>query len=101
VVASDTAPVREVAEDGVSAVLTDFFDHQLLAQRIAEVLDRPAAFTAMRARARAVAEERYSLARLLPRQLQLLSDILRFGRPRDSGELPSVAAGKPTATALP
>jgi glycosyltransferase involved in cell wall biosynthesis len=101
VVASDTAPVREVAEDGVNAVLTDFFDHQLLAQRVAEVLDRPAAFTAIRARARAIAEERYSLARLLPRQLRLLSDILRYGRPGDSGEPSAVVAAKPSATALP
>ncbi len=100
-VASDTAPVREVAEDGVNAVLTDFFDHQLLAQRVAEVLDRPSAFAAMRARARATAEERYSLARLLPRQLQLLSDILRYGRPGDPGELPAVAAARPAASALP
>src|SRR4029077_20655085 len=32
IVASDTAPVREVAEDGRTALLTDFFDHEALAR---------------------------------------------------------------------
>ena len=92
VVASDTSPVREVVEDGRNALLTDFFDHEALAERVSELLDRPKAFTDMRARARRTIEERYALAKLLPRQLQLLVDIVKYGRPAESAELVTTAA---------
>ena len=39
VVASDTAPVREVIVDGHNGMLVDFFDHHGIAKRIARVLD--------------------------------------------------------------
>jgi glycosyltransferase involved in cell wall biosynthesis len=39
VVASDTAPVREVIVDGHNGLLVDFFDHHAIAKRIARVLD--------------------------------------------------------------
>jgi glycosyltransferase involved in cell wall biosynthesis len=39
VVASDTAPVKEVIEDGYNGVLTNFFDHDALAETIASVAD--------------------------------------------------------------
>jgi glycosyltransferase involved in cell wall biosynthesis len=58
VVASDTLPVREVIEPQTHGVLTDFFDSQALAERVAEVLQAPEQASAMRqaARARVVAQ---------------------------------------------
>jgi glycosyltransferase involved in cell wall biosynthesis len=38
VVASDTAPVREVIVDGANGVLVDFFDHQEIASSVIKVL---------------------------------------------------------------
>jgi glycosyltransferase involved in cell wall biosynthesis len=38
VVASDTAPVREVIVDGANGVLVDFFDHQGIARSVSKVL---------------------------------------------------------------
>ena len=98
VVASDTAPVREVMEDGRNGVLVDFFDHRALAERVNEVLDYPAAFAERRALAQCTIEERYALAKLLPRQLQFLADIVEYGRPGDSMPVvqsPATAMGLP------
>lgn len=38
IVASDTAPVKEVIVDEVNGLLVDFFDHQTIAKRVSEVL---------------------------------------------------------------
>jgi glycosyltransferase involved in cell wall biosynthesis len=38
IVASDTPPVREVAEDGKTAFLVDFFNAEALADRVSDVL---------------------------------------------------------------
>ena len=40
VVASDTAPVREVVQEGVNGFLCDFWDHEKMAQKLADVLAR-------------------------------------------------------------
>ena len=46
----------------------------------------------MRARARRTIEERFALAKLLPRQLQFLMDIVKYGVPGESaGPVKSVA----------
>lgn len=70
VVASDTAPVREVITDGETGVLTDFFSPDLLSRRILDVLARPD--PARVARARALIEARYALDVCLPRHVRLL-----------------------------
>lgn len=60
-VASDTAPVTEVIEDGINGLLVDFFDHERLADRVAEVLADPARYQALRNTARTTIVERYDL----------------------------------------
>jgi len=50
------------------------------------VLDQPAAYAGMRAEARRTIVERYALAKLLPRQLQFIMDIVNYGRPSDPAE---------------
>lgn len=61
VLASDTAPVREVIEDGRNGLLVDFFDTEGLAQRAAEVLARPGDFAALGAAARQTAVEGFDV----------------------------------------
>jgi glycosyltransferase involved in cell wall biosynthesis len=41
IVASDTAPVREVITHGETGLLVDFHDHEALARQVIEVLARP------------------------------------------------------------
>ncbi|KAA3651806.1 MAG: glycosyltransferase [Proteobacteria bacterium] len=52
VVASATAPVQEMITDGDTGLLTDFFDTDRLARRVAGALADPQAHTSIRARAR-------------------------------------------------
>lgn len=70
VVASRTAPVTEVIEDGVNGLLVDFFSPQEIADRVEEVLNHPTQMTAIRVKARETIQERYNLAQLLPQHLE-------------------------------
>lgn len=62
-VASDTAPVRELIEPGEHGWLVDFFDAEALAQTVAQALDDPAARRAMGRRARERIVAQYDLRR--------------------------------------
>jgi glycosyltransferase involved in cell wall biosynthesis len=71
VLASDTAPVREMIVDGENGLLVDFFDVDGLARRALEVLRDPSAFRTLGERGAAFIEERYSLRVTLPRMVAL------------------------------
>ncbi|WP_295578420.1 glycosyltransferase family 4 protein [uncultured Lamprocystis sp.] len=74
VVASDTAPVREVVRDGENGLLTDFFDTGRLAERVTECLANQTALAPLRERARQTVVEGYDLnAHCLPTTLALLT----------------------------
>ena len=75
VVASDTAPVREVVRDGENGLLVDFFDTAALAERVCEALARPDAFAELRANARRTAVQRYAASKLVPLRAQLLEAV--------------------------
>lgn len=72
VVGSDSEPVREVLEDGVTGLLADFFSPDEIAGKVAHILDDAALAAHLRGNARKVAVERFSLDRLLPRHMTLL-----------------------------
>jgi len=75
-VASATAPVQEVIEDGVNGHLVDFFDTDALVERIGRALNDPAAQAPLRAAARATVVGRYDLKRhCLPQGLALLKRV--------------------------
>lgn len=76
VVGSDTAPVREVIEDGVNGLLTDFFDAPKLADRVISVLEDPEAFAGMAAAGRQTVVQRYDLQSVcLPQYRRLLDEV--------------------------
>ena len=73
VVASDTAPVREVIEDGRNGLLTGFFDAPAMAARVADVLAAPGDYAALSAAARATVSNGYDLKSVcLPQLLEFL-----------------------------
>lgn len=76
IVASDTAPVTEVIEDGVNGLLVDFFSPTQICDRVIEALDNPNQMAIIRDRARQTILERYDLANLLPQHLQWVKDSL-------------------------
>jgi glycosyltransferase involved in cell wall biosynthesis len=70
IVASDTAPVREVVTHGDTGVLVDFFDSAALAAQVVRLLDDAAERARLGANARARVRQRYDLRRVcLPAQL--------------------------------
>lgn len=73
VVGSDTGPVREVIQDGVDGLLTDFFDVAALAHRVVSVLDDREVWAGLGAAARQKVVAGYDLQKIcLPGQLRIL-----------------------------
>jgi glycosyltransferase involved in cell wall biosynthesis len=71
VVASDTAPVREVISDGHNGLLTDFFDPTALAARVADALENRLGMAALKEQARQTIVDRFDLHGVcLPKALQ-------------------------------
>ena len=71
-VASNTGPVQEVIEHGRNGLLVDFFDHQALAETMAEALARQQELQPLRQAARQTVVDRYDLRRVC------LPDMLKF-----------------------
>jgi glycosyltransferase involved in cell wall biosynthesis len=77
VVASSTAPVKEVIRDGENGLLVDFFDAKAIAGKVESVLGELKRHEALRALARLTIEERFDLQRnCLPRQIALVESTL-------------------------
>jgi glycosyltransferase involved in cell wall biosynthesis len=75
IVASDTAPVREVLDDGVSALLADFHSPSAIAACIARALDDRRGAVRLATAARRAAEEHFALEHILTKQLQLIESL--------------------------
>ncbi len=71
VVASDTAPVREMIEHEKNGLLVDFFDIEGLVGTASKVLDSPREFKYLGQAGSQMIHERYSLEVCLPQILQL------------------------------
>lgn len=80
IVASDTAPVREVITDGVEGRLVDFLDTEALAAALIDGLAHPQAMAPLAAAARARVRRDYDLTRVcLPRQIALVESFAPEG----------------------
>lgn len=72
-IASNTAPVREVVQSGRNGLLVDFFSPAAIAEGMVSVLDKPEQMQPLRAQARRDIEERFDLERIaLPRLISLV-----------------------------
>jgi len=72
VVASDTAPVREVIRLGENGLLVDFFDGARLVDAVGKALNDPSGMQAMRRAAKESVKERFALEACNARYLELL-----------------------------
>lgn len=84
-VASDTAPVREVVRDGENGWLVDFFDANAIAGRVASVLEDPGAMDALRIRAGQFVHAHFSLQDGVRRYRMLLGLDASHDRGRGDG----------------
>ncbi|MBU6268889.1 MAG: glycosyltransferase [Sphingomonadales bacterium] len=75
-VASDTAPVREVIQHGANGLLFPFHDGDALVRTVSEALDDAERGARLRQAARATVVERYDLRDCLRQQLQLVERLL-------------------------
>jgi glycosyltransferase involved in cell wall biosynthesis len=79
VLASDTAPVREMITPGVNGLLCDFFDVEAWAETANRVLDRPQEYRPLGAAGVEMIQTQYSLDVCLPRMLELYEEALSGG----------------------
>jgi glycosyltransferase involved in cell wall biosynthesis len=85
VVASSTAPVKEVIQDGVNGLLTDFFDPASLADRVTEVLGSPKKYLQIGTNARNTAVDAYDLkTKSLPAQIALVTAVVTGILPKNN-----------------
>lgn len=90
VVASDTAPVREVVRHGENGFLVDYFDHAALAGQVIQALDRGAALDPVRRAARQTVVDRYDLKTIcLPAQLDIIRSLARGEKPQPTTDIPA------------
>ena len=77
IVASDVPPVREAMQDGVTGVLTDFFDPAALADKVADVLARPGDYAHLGPAARTSVVARYDYETICrPEQIRQMNSLL-------------------------
>ncbi len=80
VLASDTAPVREMIQHEKNGLLVDFFDIEGLAKTASQVLDRPQDFKHLGQAGCDMIQSRYSLDVCLPRMLELYQEALQAAK---------------------
>lgn len=86
-IASNTAPVAEVIQDGYNGLLVDFFSPTDIADRVDEVLEHRDRLADLRASARKTILKHYDLATLLPQHIQaLLGGLQKTGKPFSSAK---------------
>src|SRR5262249_40602977 len=77
VLASDTAPVREMIQPGVNGVLFDFFNADVLAELASQLLDRKEEYQVLGQQAAAIIRQRYSVDVCLPKMVDLYESVRR------------------------
>jgi glycosyltransferase involved in cell wall biosynthesis len=81
IVASDTAPVREVMTHGETGLLVDFHDHEALARQVIEVLSAPGDFAHLGSAARQHVIDTYDFeTKCLPEHIARINSLVPRAR---------------------
>lgn len=76
IVASDTAPVKEVIQDSCNGILTDFYNIDLLTQKINSVLEEPEKYSNIRMLARKTIKNNYDKNILVKKHIEILQKFI-------------------------
>lgn len=76
IVASDTAPVKEVMQDKYNGLLVDFYDIDGIVNAVNKLLDKPEKYELLRENARETVVKNYDLKTLLPKQIEFLKSVV-------------------------
>ena len=77
IIASDTAPVKEVMKDGYNGILTDFYDIDALVKKVNMVLDNRNDFNELTVNARKTIVDNYDIKDLLPKEVEFFKSIAK------------------------
>lgn len=77
VLGSSTPPVKEIIQDGVNGFLADFHSPQEFAEKAYEILDNQEKLQHIRYAARETVIKNYALQNLLPKQVQIITDLAK------------------------
>lgn len=77
ILASDTAPVREMIRNGENGVLFDFFNVDALAELANQLLDRKAEYQVLGQQGAELIREKYSVDVCLPRMVEMFETVRR------------------------
>lgn len=77
IIASDTAPVKEIIKDGVNGILTDFYNTDELVKKVNDVLDNRDKYNKITQNARNTIIENYSLNDMLKRQIKFIKNCMK------------------------
>lgn len=87
VIGSDTAPVREVIQNGVNGFLVDFFSPVNFAQKVSECLDHKSDMEAIRIQARKTILSHFKYEDCLEQHIQLIQNLAKGKFPSSGGRL--------------
>ena len=76
VMGSNTAPVLEVIEDNYNGLLTDFFNVNMLVEKIEYAMENKEKMKEIRQNARQTVIDKYDLKKVLPQQIKILTSLL-------------------------
>lgn len=74
IVASDTAPVKELISDNFNGILTDFYDIDKMCIKINNILDNPDKYNHLSINARSTIIEKYGLHTMLKKQIDFIQN---------------------------
>lgn len=72
IVASDTAPVKEVIQNNFNGILVNFYDIDLLVKNVNLILNNPENYSNIRTSARKTINKKFELKNLLNKQIEFL-----------------------------
>ena len=77
IIASDTAPVKEVIKDGFNGILTDFYNTDELVKKVNKVLDNKDDYNEITKNARETIIKNYNLKNMLNKQIEFINNCIK------------------------